>query len=96
MGLLILKSEISKGIDGETALLNTLDVGTQFLLAHPVVRRTGNAAYRGITRAYGGRCGVQCAYIDGARELIEACDMHGIPHECSAPYIHENNAVIES
>ena len=93
---LILRSEISKGLDGETALLNMLDVGTQFSMAHPVVRRTGDAAFRGITRAYGGRCEVQYAYIDGARELIEACDLHGIPHEISAPYIHMNNAMIES
>ena len=34
--------------------------------------------------------------LDGGKELIEACDAHGIPHECSAPYIHVNNALIES
>ena len=96
MDFLILRSDVSKGVDGETALLNILDLGPEFSLAHPVVKRSADAVFRGITRVFGGRGEVKYAHIDGAPELIEACDRHAIPHEQAAPYIHESNALIES
>ena len=96
MDWMIFRSATSKGMKGEGALLDLLDVGTGFLTAHPTKTNDTDAAYRGITRASGGRCEVKYAYIDGGDELINACDMHGIPHKIAAPYIHQNNPTIES
>ena len=39
MDYIILKSQKSRGIRGETVLLLLLDVGTDFLTAHPSVKR---------------------------------------------------------
>ena len=96
MDWIILKSDESKGIDGESVLLLLLDVGTDFLTAHPSVRRDTAAAYKGISRAYGSRCKVKLCHMDAAKELMAACDQHRIPYETSTPYVHEENGLIEA
>ena len=96
MDWIILKSEKSRGADGETVLHLLLDVGTDFLLANPSVKRSAEAAYNGILLLYGTRCKVKYCRMDDAKELKKSCKMHRIPFETSAPYIHETNGLIEA
>ena len=80
----------------EPRRLGFLDVGTDWLTAHPSVKRDTASAAAGIARAYGSRCKVKYCRMDKAKELIGACKLHRIPYETSAPYIHETNGLIES
>ena len=72
-----------------------LDVGADWFTAVPSPRRDGEATYQAIAMR-AGRSTIQYAHIDGAPELAQACNKHGIPFERSAPYVHETNGLIES
>ena len=96
MDWIILKNETSRGLSQETVLLLVLDVAQDWLTAHSSSRRSGNAAYDGVTKAYGSRCKVKYARIDGGPELVQACKAHGIPFEVSEPYEHQANCLIEA
>ena len=94
MDWIILKNDVSKGEGGETVLQTLLDVGTDWLTAHPSVKRNAEAAYNGILKAYDNRCKVKYCRMDDALELKKACKMHRVPFETSAPYIHQTNGLI--
>ena len=96
MDWLILKSEVSRGIDKETVMLVLLDVGSEFLTVFPSAKRDAAAVYNGILKAYGTRCQVLYCRMDDAEELKRGCEKHGIPYMTSAPYIHQTNCLIES
>ena len=96
MDFIILKSDVSKGVDGETVLLLLLDVGTDRLTAYPSVKRNTDAVYNAILQHYGKRCKVKYCHMDDAPELKAGCRKHGIPFETSPPYVHQPNGLIET
>ena len=92
---IICRGDASAGYKGERDCVMLYDRATRWLSGVPVQTKAAKHAYKAITQ-FAGRQKIRFMHTDESKELIKACDDHGIVHETSPPGIPQSNGLAET